>query len=479
MSHSFRFHLAIRFTAAMVGAAAVIAVASLLALRALLDGELNGTIQNMASIQAASLTDSPEMHFHEWELTPDEADSVRDLIRYAQVWSTSGQSLLRSRFMTADLPLDREAVSQADAGELVWREQSFAGVPIRSFYYPLARFGPAHKSHVLQVAAPLLARHQMVERLALFFAGVTLLVGAASFGGSWWLAGRAVRPVHEVIDQAEAIGAGSLDHRIDAYADTHEYRRLVEVLNTMLARIQGTFETQRRFTADASHELRSPLTALRGEIEVALRREREPGEYRRVLESNLEEIARLTRITEDLLTLARSDAGVLRPGSESVHARELAEWVVERLHQRAEEKGISLSLRSRGDTLVQADDRLLGQVMWNLVENALKFTPAGGAIEVEIESIEGALEISVTDSGPGLGSDPERIFDRFYRADASRTPGDESSGTGLGLAIVKAIADGHGGSVRAENMAGGGARVSVALPLGRVADPVERTIVSG
>ena len=103
------------------------------------------------------------------------------------------------------------------------------------------------------------------------------------------------------------------------------------------------------------------------------------------------------------------------------------------------------------------------------MENALKFTPAGGAIEVEIESIEGALEISVTDSGPGLGPDPERIFDRFYRADASRTPGDESSGTGLGLAIVKAIADGYGGSARAENMAGGGARVSVALPLRRVA----------
>lgn len=465
MSHSFRFHLAVRFTAAMAGAAGVIGIASLLGLRAALDRELNGTILNVASIQAASVTDPPEMHFHEWELTPDEAGSVRDLIRYAQVWGASGESLLRSQFMTADLPLDPGAVSQADAGELVWREQTFAGMPIRSLYYPLARFGPAHEGHVLQVAAPLLARHQMVDRLALFFAGVTLLVGAASFGGSWWLAGRAVRPVHEVIDQAEAIGARSLDRRIGAYADTHEYRRLVEVLNTMLTRIQGAFETQRRFTSDASHELRSPLTALRGEIEVALRREREPEEYRRVLGSNLEEIARLTRITDDLLTLARSDAGVLRPSKESFDVRELAMRGVERLRLRAEQKGVALSLRTGGDMLVEADPGLLGQVMWNLAENALKFTPPGGAIEIEVVHVGGDLDIAVTDSGRGLGAHPERIFDRFYRADASRTPGEESSGTGLGLAIVQAIVDGYEGGTRAENVPGGGARVGVTLPM--------------
>ena len=399
---------------------------------------------------------------------------MRELIRYAQAWNTSGQSLLRSQFMTGDLVLDREAVSQANAGELVWREQSFGGMPIRSLYYPLARFGPAHERHVLQIAAPLLARNQMVERLAVFFAGVTLLVGAASFTGSWWLAGRAVRPVHEVIDQAEAIGAGSLDRRIDTYADTHEYRRLVEVLNTMLGRIQGAFETQRRFTADASHELRSPLTALRGEIELALRRERDLGEYRHVLQNNLEEIERLTRITEDLLTLARSDAGVLQPSSESVHAREVAERMVERLRRPVEEKGVALSLHTGGEMMVRADPVLLGQVMWNLAENALKFTPSGGAIEVEVSRVGEVLDISVRDSGPGLGPRPERIFDRFYRADVSRTPGETSSGTGLGLAIVKAIADGYGGSTRAENLPEGGARVGVTLPLPTAFDAAAR-----
>ncbi|HSR40965.1 MAG TPA: hypothetical protein VLL48_02305, partial [Longimicrobiales bacterium] len=222
---SFRVQLALRFTLAMALAVSAISVASVLTLRSVLDEELEATILNVASIQAASVTDQPGgvMEFHEWELTPDEAASVRDLIRYAQVWGEGGRSLLRSRFMTTDLPVDREALRQAAEGELVWRDQIFQGMPVRSLYYPLARFGPAHERHVLEVAAPLVARNDMVRRLTLFFAGLSLAVVLASFAGSWWLAGRAVRPVHEVIDQAEAIGAGSLDRRIRAWADTREY----------------------------------------------------------------------------------------------------------------------------------------------------------------------------------------------------------------------------------------------------------------
>ena len=284
------------------------------------------------------------MHFHEWQLTPEEAGSVRDLIRYAQIWSEDGQSLLRSQFMTGNLPLDAEAVEEAGEGNLVWREQEYQGMPVRSLYYPLDRFGPAHEGHVLQVAAPLVARNEMVERLALFFAAITLLVTAASAVGSRWLAGRSIRPVDEVIDQAEAIGVASLDQRIEAWADTREYQRLVQVLNTMLDRIQQAFDAQRRFTADASHELRSPLTALRGEIEIALRRDRAPEEYREVLVSALDEILRLSRITEDLLTLARSDAGALEGGGDAVDLATVTERIVGRIRRSAEAKGLTLDV---------------------------------------------------------------------------------------------------------------------------------------
>ena len=464
---SFRFQLSLRFTLSMALAVAAISVASVLTLRTLLDRELRESILNVASIQAASVVDAPgpgQMRFHEWELTPDEAASVGELLRYAQVWSEGGQSLLRSQFMTEDLPLDREALVAASEGELAWAEARFQGAPILSLYYPLARFGPAHQRHVLQVAAPLTAREEMVRRLALFFAAIAAVVTLASAAGSWWLAGRAVRPVHEVIDQAEAIGAGSLDRRIEAYADTREYRRMVEVINMMLARIQRAFEAQTRFAADASHELRSPLTALRGEMEIALRKERDAGEYRRVLESSLEEILRLSRITEDLLILARADAGFLRGGEEEVRLAEVAESVVGRLRRRAQEKGLTLELHAPGDEGARIDPGLLAQVLWNLTDNAVKFTPAGGRVDVEIERRDGELAIAVRDTGPGLGDHPERVFDRFVRLDPARTPG-EDSGTGLGLSIVRAIVEGLGGRIAAENVNGGGARFSVVLPV--------------
>lgn len=465
---SFRAQLAVRFTAAMTVAVLLISIASLLTLRVVLDRELNSGILNVASIQAASLVDSPdgEMHFHEWELTPEEASSVRDLVQYAQVWSEGGRSLLRSRYMTADLPLDRAALQQASVGEVVWREQNFEGIDVRSVYYPLGRFGPPHDRHVLQVSAALAPRDGMLQRLAIFFAALTGAVLVGSAAGGWWLAERAVRPVHEVIDQAESVGVASLDRRIRAWSDTREYHRLVEVLNTMLARIQRAFDAQTRFTADASHELRSPLTALRGEIEVALRKERTAEEYREVLESNLEEILRLARISEDLLTLARADAGALTPRAEPVDTAAFAARLAERFRHTADEAGVSLSIQTDGNGPLEIDPGLVSQILWNLIGNALKFTPTGGRVDVRIYREGETLRATVTDTGPGLGVEPERVFDRFYRADSARTPGGEHPGTGLGLAIVQAVVERLGGHIEGTNRGEGGARFEVVVPFG-------------
>ena len=195
-----------------------LSVVTLLTLRTVLDRELGSSILNVATIQAASLADGPsgDMHFHEWELTPEEATSVRDLIRYAQVWQSDGVSLLRSRYMTSDLPVDFEELARAAAGELIWADQLFEGEPIRSLYYPLERLGTAHETHVLQVAAPLLARNEMLGRATWFLVGLTRLLGAGTFVGSWWLAGGAVRPCHAVIVQAGEIRAGSWGVGVEA-----------------------------------------------------------------------------------------------------------------------------------------------------------------------------------------------------------------------------------------------------------------------
>lgn len=464
MSRSFRSQLAWRASLVMAGALVSISVASVLALKTLLDRRIDASVLNVASIQAASVTDEPSgaMYFHEWELTPEEAGSVRDLIQYAQVWRADGVSLLRSQYMTSDLPLETGALYRATDGEIVWTHGSFEGIPVRILYYPLDRFGMAHERHVLQVAAPLGNRDQLVLRVSAFLAMLTILGVGATHGGSGWLAGRAMRPVYEVIDQAEEIRAGSLDRRIQSYADTREYRRLVDVLNTMLARIQDGFETQRRFTADASHELRSPLTVMRGELEVTLRRERDQDEYRRALESTLEEVVRLSRVTEDLLILARSDAGTLRGRPEPVDVAGVVSGVVERLHRQLAAKDLAIDTRSEGDATAELDPVLVGQVVWNLLQNAIEFAPHGGGVRVTIEATPEAVTLCVEDDGPGFPQgQADQVFERFFRADMARP---HTGGTGLGLSIVKAVAEAHGGTAHAENRAGGGARVSVRFP---------------
>jgi two-component system, OmpR family, sensor kinase len=464
---SLRFRLAARVAGGMTAAMLVISIAGIIGARHFLDEELNASLLNVASIQAAALTDAPggEMRFLEWDLTPEEAAQVRELNRYAQVWSEEGAGLLRTQYLRADLPLDSVALREAAAGQLVSREQRFQGLPIRSLYYPLERLGELHARHVLQVSAPLTGRNRMLRQLAWLLGGITIVVTASSFAGGWWLGGRMVRPVDEVIDQAESLGASDLDRRITAQADTREYRRLVDVLNLMLARLEHAFEAQRRFTADASHELRSPLTALRGEIELAMRRKRDTGEYERVLASNLQEVDRLSQLAEDLLTLARSDAGVMEPRLKVSDLAERAEAVANRLRGRAEAANVRVRLGAARPVHAVVDPALIDQLLWNLLDNAIKFTPAGGSVQIGVTATTEQVEIIVEDTGPGIRQqDRERIFDRFYRADAARTHSGDSPGTGLGLAIVRAIARAHGGEARAGAGRNGGARFSIVLP---------------
>ncbi|MBI4543692.1 MAG: HAMP domain-containing protein [Gemmatimonadetes bacterium] len=467
MTGSFRCRLAIRFTATMAAGLAALSALTFVAVRETLDGQLDASLLNVASIQAASVTDAPsgEMRFHEWELTPEEAAQVRELNRFAQVWNEDGQTLLRTRYITNDLPLDREALGRSVAGRLVWAEQRFQGLPIRSLYYPLGRLGHLHQPHVLQVAAPLDARNRMLRQVLLLLLGVATVVSGGTFVGAWWLAGRAVRPVHEVIDQAEAIEAGTLERRISAYADSREYQRLVQVLNTMLERLAAAFEAQRRFTADASHELRSPLTALRGELELARRRPRSPEEYERVMDSALEEVQRLSRVAEDLLTLARSDAGALEVRATPTDLAACAREVAERLGQQAQAKHIELTVDAGEAVAANVDEHLVRQMVWNLLSNAIKFTPAGGQVAVRVGTRNGSPVLEVADTGPGIPAEAlPRVFDRFYQSDPARTPGGSASGTGLGLAIVRALAEAHGARVEAANLNGGGAVFRIRFP---------------
>jgi len=302
----------------------------------------------------------------------------------------------------------------------------------------------------------------MHRELLLVLAAVVGVGSGATLVGAWWLAGSAVRPVYEITEQATRIEAGTLGQRIVAHAETDEYRGLVSVLNRMLERIDAAFKNQRRLTADVSHELRSPLTALRGEIEVALRAERSPRLYQRVLRSGLEEIDRLTVMSEDLLLITRAGAGLLGARRVPTDMNALIRGELDGIRGRIEEK--QLTVRTELDPALGSlalDPPLAGRLIEELLDNAVKFAPHGGVVVVATTATGGGLRLAVENSGPPLAEDElAHLFEPFYRADQARTRG---TGTGLGLAVAAAVTTLHGGSIRAVNVPSGGVRLECEL----------------
>ena len=306
--------------------------------------------------------------------------------------------------------------------------------------------------------------------LLLVLASIVVAGTAVTLMGAWHFTSSAVRPVAEITAQATRIEAGTLDQRILAHADTEEYEGLVAVLNRMLERLERSFAAQRRLTSDVSHELRTPLTALRGEIEVALRAERSPREYQQVLRSALEEIDRLTTMSEDLLLITRADARLLTLHRTPTNVAELVDRSLESLHRRIEEKDISVGRAVRGGDGVSVDPELVARVVDHLLDNAVTHTPPGGRIDVDVEDAvggrggRGGVKLTVANSGSRIDAeDLPHLFEPFYRADTSRTRAANEGGAGLGLAIVAAIAQLHDGTARVSAQPAGGARFEVEL----------------
>jgi len=242
-----------------------------------------------------------------------------------------------------------------------------------------------------------------------------------------------------------------------------EIASLSQSINQLLDHLEAAHSTQQRFIADASHELRTPLTILRGEIEVALRKPRSADEYREVLQSNKEEIELLSRLTDNLLTLARADAGQIVIHRDQIGLVELVREVSEKLRPAAQVRGVEIDIEADGETVLSCDRMQIERVLFNLIDNAISYSPRDEKVKVEISGDGGEIRIEVSDSGPGI--QPEHLphlFDRFYRADQSRSR--EHEGAGLGLAIVKTFVEAHGGSVEARSEIGRGSVFVVRFP---------------
>jgi heavy metal sensor kinase len=301
-----------------------------------------------------------------------------------------------------------------------------------------------------------------LRSLLLIYSPVALALVAAC---GWFLAGRALAPVNVITRAMRKINADNLNRRLPVNKTRDEIALLAETFNDMLADLEESFRKIRQFSGDASHELRTPLTILKGETEVALRWAKHPDEFRKMLESSMEEIDRMGRIIEDLLTLAKSEAGskslVIKPFSLS----DLLQGIYLQANTLGEPKKIKahLKLDVTEEIRLMGDELRLRQLFLNLVANAVNYTPEGGQVEIALSVADGEAMVVVSDTGIGIPAEHlPHIFDRFYRVDKARNR--EDGGTGLGLAIVKALAEAHGGRVEVASTPGEGTAFTVYLP---------------
>jgi heavy metal sensor kinase len=301
------------------------------------------------------------------------------------------------------------------------------------------------------------------------YAGLLVLAGAAvlalGLGGGAWLSSRALRPLNEISAAAKRISAGNLSERILIDQTDDELGRLAAVLNSTFARLDAAFALQRQFVADASHEMRTPMTVLITEAQATLARARTAIEYRETIESCLDTAQQMRRLTESLLQLARLDAGQESFEQRPCDLAEAARACVERLRPLVADRHLRIDCELAPAPTWGDADRL-GQVITNLLSNAIVYNRNDGSIRVRCGTEGGSVVLAVADTGIGIA--PEhlpRIFDRFYRVDASRSGA--AGRTGLGLAITKAIVEAHGGTIAASSQPGAGTEFIVRLPMAK------------
>jgi two-component system, OmpR family, sensor kinase len=452
-----------------IAVALILASAAFLGDRALtrvVMGQVDSALLTVAETEAASDLDDPAGRIHLHQVKPEAGDqSLRRFDKLVQIVDAEGRVVDRSTALgDATLPAPPDLLARLRGGEIVTDTlPDLGGEPLRMVSLPIEVEGSFR--YAIQVATPLRSTLEFLRAGRLLFLGGSLAILCAVTLIGAFLAKGAFRPIDRIVAKARRIGESNLRERLPEPGTPDEMGRLVVTLNEMLDRIERSFEAQRRFTADASHEMRSPLSRLRSELEVTLRRPRSASEYEEALRSALEEVERLTRLTEELLTLARLDAGERSEiPAASVALMPLVEEEMKRLKPEADTRKTVLVMEGSPGIAVRGVPDALRLVVANLLHNAVKFSPPDGRVIIRIFPEEDRAALAVSDSGPGIPTeDLPRVFERFYRASASRSP--DIPGVGLGLAIARAIVDIHGGSIAVDSPPGAGATFTVRLPL--------------
>ena len=454
--YSLRRTLTVRYSLTLFVALLLIAMLAYAGAQRLLREELDRDLLTAAELEIDFIRTGFPILPYPGDLTREEF--IERLNRFVTVRGFPDSLLATNTTLANELPVDHSAIMRAFAGAQVWTSQRWGDDDIRAVYTPVAS-PDGRDRFVLQVAASL-GPHRTASRELLFLMFGTVLLGTmATAIGSHWLARSVVAPVYAIAAEARAIVPAKSRQRITAHADVRELQGLIQILNQMLERLDSAFESQRRLIADAGHDLRTPLTAMRGELEVVLRSVREPERYQSVLQSQLEEVDHLISISDSLILLARLDAGELSPQRTATNLSDFVVASVDRARARAGDRAIEVDLP--GSVSANIDPAMFTVVLDHLLDNGIQHTDPGTQLRVSTRENGDAI-VTVEDAGPGIPGDAlPHMFDRFYRADTARTRG---NGAGLGLSIAAAIVHAHDGTIAAGPSVLGGLAITIRLP---------------
>ena len=454
--HSLRRTLSVRFSFTMFSALFVIALWAFLGARRILRQELDRALGAAAHLEISVIAHGRPLPRH--PAATDRAAFREHVNRFVIVRDPTGVALELNTPLAAALPFDSVALASAVAGSEYWSTTAVHGEQFRSVYVDLAHELPGD-SRVLQVGASLGPLEAAARQVFLLMLGTVTLGTVATTLGAGWLSRSIMGPVEEITAQAEAVAPGATGQRITAHAQVEEFNRLVNVLNGMLGRLDSGLLAQRRIIADVGHDLRTPITAMQGEVEVALRHPRSAEQYQQVLHSVLEEVNHLGTISDALLLLARIEAGDFAPKPRETDLTDLVERAVGRLRQRVTDHPITYAGNGIGSARV--DGPMVELVLDHLLDNAVRHTPPGTPVDVTVAEQPGSVLVTITDQGPGVSADVlPHLFERFYRGDSARGRG----GAGLGLTVAAAIVSAHRGTISARPVSPTGLAVTVGLP---------------
>jgi two-component system OmpR family sensor kinase len=455
---SLRRTLAVRFSLTMFLALLLISLWAFLGTHFSLSRQLNESLTSTLRVEAAALAARLPVGFQ--STSADLEAFIRQVNRFVTVRDSSGHVVLSNTPFT-NIPIDAESFERAVNGERTFVTQDWGERRIRSLYSPVPE-GSVVAASVVHVAASLEPLADFERSVFLLMLATVILGTGATIIGATWMADFAVAPVATITKQARSVTPGTAGNRITAHADVAEFSGLVGVLNEMLERLDGALDQQRRIIADLGHDLRTPLTAMRGELEVALRSDRSSEEYQLILRSCMEEVEGLHAISEGVVMLARLEAGELRPEPVPLDLYDLTLDAAQRVRSRADDRTIDVADAPEGSTETWGDAKMLGYLLGQLVQNAVQHTPPGTRVLVSLTSAESEITVSVADDGPGIPEeDLPHLFERLYRRDEART---RTASAGLGLTISAAIVAVHDGTVAASRSDLGGLEIELRLP---------------